>query len=284
MEKRRDEKLRDLSNSRVLHVKKENQEFIQFRRLTEYSDIVEHCYSVGIDKNYRTFKANKTPLPEEEYLKNVNNYISLCKANDLNYINVVKTGQAHTDNVKIINEKINKDKPDFEFNDKIDGLITNKKDIILATTNADCILLLFFDPVKKVVANTHSGWRGTLQEISVKTVDKMEKEYGCSPRDIIVCICPSIRKCHFEVDKDVYELFYNKFKKLGNTEEFITKNNDKWFIDTVLINKLILKQAGILEENIEDSGICSMCNKDKIHSFRAEGTNYGLATALIMLK
>ena len=79
-------------------------------------------------------------------------------------------------------------------------------------------------------------------------------------------------------------MFYNQFEKLGNTEKFITQKGEKWYIDTVLINKLILKNNGILEENIEDCGICSVCNKDKIHSFRAEGANYGLATALIMLK
>ena len=167
---------------------------------------------------------------------------------------------------------------------KVDGLITDKKEIVLATTNADCILLLMFNPIKKVIANVHSGWRGTLQEISVKTVEKMVKDYGCNPKDIIVCICPSIRKCHFEVDKDVYEMFYNQFKKLECTEKFIEPKGEKWHIDTVLINKIILKNAGILEENIEDCGICSVCNKDKVHSYRAEGPNYGLATALIMLK
>lgn len=276
--------MKDLSNKNVIHIKKEHQEFLQFRKLLEYSDVVTHCYSLGVDKNYRTLKVNKTPLIKEEYLKNVDNYKTLCEANNLDYVNIVKTGQAHTDNVKVINEKINENKPDFEYNDRTDGLITNKKKIILATTNADCILLLFFDPIKKVIANTHSGWRGTLQEISVKTVNKMKQEYGSNPRDIIVCICPSIRKCHFEVDRDVYEMFYNEFKKLGNTDEFITKKNNKWYIDTVLINKIILKQAGILEENIEDCGICSVCNKDEIHSFRAEGENYGLATALITLK
>lgn len=276
--------MKDLSNDRVLHIKKGCQDFLQFRRLLEYSDLITHCYSVGVDKNYRTFKANKTPLPKDEYLKNVDNYRTLCEVNSLDYINVVKTGQAHTDNVRVINEKINKDKPDFEYNNRTDGLITNKKDIILTTTNADCILLLFFDPIKKVIANIHSGWKGTLQEISVKTVDKMEQEYGSNPRDIIVCICPSIRKCHFEVGKDVYELFYNQFKKLGNTDRFIIEKNDKWYIDTVLINKIILMQAGILEKNIEDSEICSICNKNQIHSFRAEGENYGLATAMITLK
>ena len=142
---------------------------------------------------------------------------------------------------------------------------------------------MFFDPKKRVIANVHSGWKGTLQEISVKAVDKMKKEFDCDPKDIIVCICPSIRKCHFEVDEDVYTMFYNKFQKLGNIDEFIEEKQGKWYIDTVLINKIILKQAGILEENIEDCGICSVCNKEKIHSYRAEGKEYGLATAMISL-
>ena len=267
----------NLSNEKVIHVKKENQQFLQFEKLLKYSDIITHAYSVGIDKNYRTFKANKMLLNKDEYQKNINDYKTLCEELDLDYKNIVKANQAHTDNIL----KINIDELDTEENS--DGLITNKKDIILTTTNADCILLLFFDPVKKVIANTHSGWKGTLQEISVKTVNKMKEDFDCNPKDIIICICPSIRKCHFETDKDVYEMFYNKFKKLGNTKQFIEEKNGKWYIDTVFINKEILKQAGILEENIEDCGICSVCNKELIHSFRAEGEGYGLATALITL-
>lgn len=272
----------DLSNDIVLDIKKENQEFLQFKKLQKYSNLISHCYSLGIDKNYRTFKANKESLPENEFEKNMNNYKLLCEKNNLNYKNIVKASQAHTDNILNIDET--NLRKTIDTNIKVDGLITDKKEITLATTNADCILLLMFDPIKKVIANVHSGWRGTLQEISIKTVEKMIKDYGCNPKDIIVCICPSIRKCHFEVDRDVYEMFYNQFEKLGCTEEFIKVKGEKWHIDTVLINKIILKNVGILEENIEDCGICSVCNKDKVHSYRAEGANYGLATALIMLK
>lgn len=271
----------DLSNKNIIHVKKEKIEFLQFKKLLKYSDIISHAYSVGLDKNFRTFKANREELTEDEYSKNLNNYKLLCDEIDLNFKNILKANQNHTDNVEIINEKNNNK---IDTDEKSDGLITNKKNVILATTNADCILLLFFDPVKKVIANTHSGWKGTLQEISVKTINKMIKEYGSNPRDIIVCICPSIRKCHFEVDKDVYEMFYKQFNKLGNIDEFIKEENGKWYIDTVYINKKILKQVGILEENIEDSGICSVCNKEIIHSFRAEGPGYGLATCIISLK
>ena len=194
----------DLTNETVQHIKKENQEYLQFKKLQKYSNIISHAYSIGIDKDYRTFRANRQPLAKEEYEKNMSNYKTLCEANGINSKNIIKASQAHTDNMLQIEQKEN-DRIDTSV--KTDGLITNKKEIILATTNADCILMLMFDPVKKVIANVHSGWRGTLQEISVKAVKKMQEGYGCNPNDIIVCICPSIRKCHFEVDRDVYEMF-----------------------------------------------------------------------------
>ena len=62
------------------------------------------------------------------------------------------------------------------------------------------------------------------------------------------------------------------------------KDKKKWNIDTVLINKIILEQKGLKPENIIDSGICSVCNSDLIHSYRVEKQGYGLNTALISLK
>lgn len=278
----------DLSNDNVIHVKKGQVEYLQFRKLLEYKDIVTHAYTLGKNVNFRTAKANKEPLEKEIYKQNTQNYKDVCEKLGQNYINIVKCNQEHTKNVASVKEKVNKNEPDFnvEKYNSTDGLITNKKDIILATTNADCILMLFFDPPKKVIANVHSGWKGTLQEISIEAVKKMKKEYSCNAEDIMCFICPSIRKCHFEVDQEVKDLFYNKFKKLYNIEEIIEENKEKnkWHIDTVLINRTILKQEGLKEENIIDSGLCSVCNSDIIHSFRVEKEGYGLETALIALK
>jgi len=146
---------------------------------------------------------------------------------------------------------------------------------------------LFFDPVNKVIANVHSGWRGTIQRISVKTVQKMVNKFNCKPENIICCICPSIRKCHFEVENDVKEIFEKEFKdlKIEQNNDIMEKQKDKekWNIDTVLINKILLKQEGLKQENIIDSGICSVCNSDLIHSYRVERQGYGLATALIKI-
>ena len=278
----------DLSNENVIHVKDKDCEYLQFKRLLEYKDILTHAYSLGTNFNFRTSTIKKEKLPVKEYNHAINSYKLLCDSIDCDYKNLVKTNQEHTDCVKIVNRKIKDREPDFNLKEyfSTDGLITDKKNLILSTTNADCILLLFFDPVKKIIANTHSGWKGTLQRISVKTVKKMKEEYGCNASDIICCICPSIRKCHFEVEKDVKDLFEKEFKDLENINDIIEERvlNEKWNIDTVLINQMILEKIGLKKENIIDSGICSVCNSDIIHSFRVEKEGYGLNTALIGLK
>lgn len=277
----------DLSNENVIHVKKEGIEYLQFRRLLEYKDVINHAYSLGIDKNYRTAKANKQKLDDETYQKAIEDYEKICQAIGSKTEHLIKTNQDHTDEVKIAKEKINLNKPDFNLEQyaKTDGLITNKKDMLLATTNADCILLLFFDPVKKVIANTHSGWRGTLQRIAIKTVRKMKEEFDCHPEDIICCICPSIRKCHFEVEKEVKDSFEKEFQDIEKINEIIEETipNQKWNIDTVKINQILLRKEGLKPENIIDSKICSVCHSDKMHSYRVEKQGYGLNTALIEL-
>ena len=115
----------------------------------------------------------------------------------------------------------------------------------------------------------------------------MVNKFNCKPENIICCICPSIRKCHFEVENDVKEIFEKEFKdlKIEQNNDIMEKQKDKekWNIDTVLINKILLEQEGLKQENIIDSGICSVCNSDLIHSYRVERQGYGLATALIKI-
>lgn len=282
--------MKDLSNENVIHIIKDGVQYVQFRKLLEYDNIITHAYSLGTNLNFRTAKINKEKLSQNEYNKSIDSYKKICNSLETNYKNIVKTNQEHTDNIKIIKEKINKEFMDINLEEykETDGMITNKKNLMLSTTNADCILMLLFDPVTKTIANVHSGWKGTLQRISGKTVEKMQKEFNCNPEDIICCICPSIRKCHFEVDKDVKEMFEKEFEdlqisKLKSIMEK-QKNKEKWNIDTVLINKMILEKKGLKPENIIDSKICSVCNSNLIHSYRVEKQGYGLNTAIISLK
>ena len=281
--------MKDLSNKNVIRINKNGIQYLQFRKLLEYKDIITHAYSIGTDVNFRTARVNKQQLPENEFNKAIQDYKNLCNAINVDYKNIVKTNQEHTENIAIANKKINQDFPDINLEEysKTDGIVTNRPNLVLSTTNADCILLLFFDPVTKTIANTHSGWKGTLQRISVKTVEKMINEFNSKPEDIICCICPSIRKCHFEVNRDVKEMFENEFKDLNINKNIDImekqKDKEKWNIDTVLINRIILEKTGLKAENIIDSGLCSVCNKELIHSFRVEKEGYGLNTAIISL-
>ncbi len=258
----------DLSNENIIHIKKDNVEYIQFRKLLEYKNIT-HCYTLKSDGklNFRS-ENNATMLKSYENI-----------SRELGFTNIIKPKQTHSDNITIIenNEK--------NLNE-IDGLITNKKNVTLGTTSADCISLLFYDPNKNVIANVHSGWRGTEKGIAKKTVQELIEKFNCQPKDIICCICPSIRKCHFEVDEDVKEIFYNKYGDLPEINDIISENTakHKYYIDTVLINKCLLKQIGLRKENIIDSNICTVCNSNLFHSYRVDKENSGRNMAIIEIK
>ena len=76
----------DLTNEKVIHVKKDGIEYLQFRKLLEYKDIINHAYSLGTNLNFRTAKVNKQPLPKEEFEKNCQDYEKICNALSLEQI------------------------------------------------------------------------------------------------------------------------------------------------------------------------------------------------------
>lgn len=241
-------------------------EYLQFKKLMEYNNIV-HCYTLKHDLNFKS----TSPIKNQSIEK-------ICSTLGIDRKEYVRANQDHTNNIQIVNDiKISED--------DTDALITNKKNIALATTSADCISLLMFDYEKNVIAAVHSGWRGTVKKIARDVVEKMIEVYNCNASNIICCICPSIRKCHFEVDYDVKEIFAKTFNYEGIIEKgVIRESKQKYNIDTVEINKRMIKEIGIKEENIIDSKLCTVCNSDKFHSYRKDRPNYGLNVAIIELK
>lgn len=141
----------DLSNENIVYTKTDKTEYIQFKKLLKYSDIITHAFSVGTDVNFRGTKKEKEKIIKCNQEKMLNDYTKLCTSLDLEKNNIVRPIQTHSNNIKIVTRKILKNEPDIyvEKYENTDGLITQKKDIILATTSADCILLIFFDPQTK---------------------------------------------------------------------------------------------------------------------------------------
>lgn len=258
--------MKDLSNENVIHVKKDGIQYLQFRKLLEYKDKITHCYTL---KDFDL--KNKS--------KDSNDYKKICKELNINNENIIHPKQTHTNIVKVVNE--NNTSSDFI---EVDGLITNQKNKILSLVFADCTSLFLYDPTKNVIGNIHSGWKGTVQKIGKIAIQKMQTEYNCNPQDIICCIGPTIRKCHFEVEDDVKDIFMKSF----NDESIIQKTEikdgkQKYHIDAVKANVNMLKKCGLKKENIIDSGICTVCNNDLLHSYRTEKDKAGRNAAIIGL-
>lgn len=250
--------MKDLSNENVIHVIKDDVQYIQFKKLLNYKDRLKHCYTMK-ELNFR----NKA--------KEDDDYIKICQALNLDNNKIVKPVQTHTNVVQVVNE--NSISADFK---EVDGLVTNKHNKVLSLVFADCTPILLFDPVKNVIGNIHSGWRGTVAKIGKVAVEKMVNEFECKPENIIACIGPTIRDCHFEVEDDVMKLF----KKSFNDDSIIKKANivdgkQKYYINTVKANKNMLKDCGLIEENIVDSGLCTVCNNELFHSYRSQKQNAG---------
>ena len=219
-------------------------------------------------------------VSDDEIITNYNNI-----QRDLNHSfnKIVKPIQTHTNIVK----KVDINTINDEFND-VDGLVTNMKNVALVTTLADCQGILLYDSKNKVIGNIHSGWKGTLNRIIENAINLMISDYNCEPQNIEVYICPSILSCCFEVDSDVKEMFESKFNDIDIksciTLGEIKDNKQKYFIDTVSINKQVLLNMGLKENNIISADFCSKCNHEIIYSHRADGPECGRNIALICLK
>ena len=147
----------------------------------------------------------------------------------------------------------------------VDGLSTDQPGLVLASTMADCFPLYFYDPIAKVVAISHTGWRGVLHNMAAATVQHLQTSY---PQVVLnnlrVLIGPGLRKCHFEVKSDVEDLFKSQHPR------YVSYSGDKIYIDLPAIIKYHLWQIGVPVDNVEDSGECTYDLPDRYFSFRRE--------------
>lgn len=165
-----------------------------------------------------------------------------------------------------------------------DGFVTNIPNVLLTTFHADCTPLFFLDTAKKVIGLSHAGWRGTVNGMALKTIEKMRLVYGSEPKDIIAGIGPAIGKCCFQVDAPVVSEFQNKLCFANEFIEADISEKGKFKIDLPGINKRLMLEAGILEEAISVANICTKCNTDNFYSHRAMGEQRGNMAAMLGLR
>lgn len=163
-----------------------------------------------------------------------------------------------------------------------DALITTEPGLFVCVQTADCVPVLLFDPIKKVVAAVHAGWRGTVSKIAALTVTKMTETFGCNPADIQAGIGPSIHMHAYEVGPEVVEAVKAAFPN-QNALLKPSLQEGKAYLDLWETNKIILTQAGLKEENIEVMGLCSFEHHDLFYSARRDGIQTGRMVSGIRL-
>lgn len=234
----------------------------------------EHLYSMNLG-----FKRG-------DDIENVyENYKRFAAALEIDYNSFVLSYQTHTTNIyKAVSADIGKGLTRDRGYTDVDGLITNEKGVTLTTFYADCVPLLFADTVNKAIGASHSGWRGTVNKMGLKTVQKMTEEYGTNPKDIVAAIGPSICQDCYEVSSDVISEFEKNFSKEIVADICLKKENGKFQLDLWKANKYIMLEAGVLEENISVTNICTCCNSELLYSHRASNGlrgNMGVAMQIM---
>jgi len=155
-----------------------------------------------------------------------------------------------------------------------DALYTDKENISLVISSADCVPLFLYDPVKKIIAGIHSGWRGTVQRILEKTIKTLAVN-GTEPCNLIAFIAPCISAKNYEIGEEVANQFDSKY---------IRNSKNKLMLDLKSANYDMLVSAGVLDKNIEVSGLCSYEETNLLHSYRREGKISGRAVGVICIR
>lgn len=185
--------------------------------------------------------------------------------------------QVHGDRILVIDE----DGPLPHPLNECDGLITDRPGVALGVRTADCVPVLFADPVRRIVGAVHAGWRGTALGIAAKMVEIFVEQYGSRREDLLAAIGPAIGSCCYQVDAPLFDAF----SKISDRERFLKRctQTDHWRLDNPLANRFQIEKAGVPSENISAVGQCTSCRQDLFFSHRGSNGCAGRQINFVML-
>ena len=183
--------------------------------------------------------------------------------------------QIHSADVRVV-----KDRADAkDGNYKMDALVSDAEGVLLGVKTADCVPVLLGDVKTKAFAAVHAGWRGTVESIVIKAVEKMRENYGTNPKDLIAAIGPAATCKNYEIGADVIEAFDKNFP---NSKHLFTPTRENHaFIDLHKANAEQILSIGVLPENIRVAPFCTMERTDLFFSYRVEKKLYGKTGRLL---
>lgn len=155
--------------------------------------------------------------------------------------------------------------------EQCDGMITDRSGVYLCVSVADCMPVVLADRKNRVVAVLHAGWRGTAGGIVRRALEKMVREFQTDPSNMIAYLGPSARSCCYETGGEVAAHF---------PDAAVEFRGGKSFVHLDKANLLQLQEAGVGENQIERSPLCTICNGDQLHSYRRDGSRSGRMIAV----
>ena len=221
----------------------------------------------SMPENYKAGITLKNPSKEEQFnmaLHSCNNEIDvlnnrqiLADAIELPLQQFVFANQTHSANFKKITlNDIGKGALSVDSAiPHTDALYTFEKNIVLTSMTADCAPVTFYSVADGVVGTIHSGWSGTVKEISSLLFKHLNHTEHIDLSNVYVHIGYSLCADKFEVDIDVA----SQFKALGYANEYIRFNEEtnKYHIDNQLVVKAQCERAGIPSKNITIDRECT---------------------------
>jgi polyphenol oxidase len=154
-----------------------------------------------------------------------------------------------------------------------DALVSNESGKRIGVRTADCVPILLADPKTRAVAAIHAGWRGTAARVASKTIERMQKDFGTQPGNVIAAIGPSIGVCCYEVGTEVRAQFADLFPdRIGNGH---------LMLDLIEANRRILMAAGVPAAQIQSAGLCTYCSPEDFFSYRRDPRDPGRMISFI---
>jgi YfiH family protein len=163
-----------------------------------------------------------------------------------------------------------------QWQENMDGLITNTPELPLMLVFADCVPILLYDRRRHALGICHAGWRGTINGIADITLWAMRAAYDTDPADILACIGPSIGPQSYQVGEEVVALAQVKLKKPERFFRHLHGSDQNPNFDLWQANAAQLVDAGVVAAQIEISGIDTAQHTNDFFSHRAEHGRCGL--------
>ncbi len=254
----------------MIPIYKDNVPIFEFPNMAGCSDILHGIFSRngGVSTGpYNSLNVSFSNSDNGENVARNRQIIFQC----LDHKPLFFTRQVHKTDVYILSKKdIGEPEDNSDQAPLCDALVTDLPGKMLVIQVADCQPVLLYDSKKRVVANVHSGWRGSVGNIIGKTIKAMHDHFGCRTQDIFAGIGPSLGPCcaefiHFR--KEIPEKFW-QYKDDSDSFDFWAISFDQ------------LCSAGVLADKIYSSNICTKCNVDRFFSYRGEGVTGRFAAAI----